>query len=755
MATPIWSPGKVYAPGALVVPRTQAAIPGQAIANAGFETGSTGWSLAAGWAATTAGVAGRAAYAGDGFATFTGSGEGTIVEATGHACKPAQSITAACYLRSSGSGSTANALILLAWYDATNTFISTSTASASVTRTNGVWRQSTITATAPAGAAFVRAGASVTITSDGGYFDVDEFTWNYVPPGASVLQYKAVQASPAASGGEEPAWPTTVGGTVFDGGVTWQAVLMSRVVWQARSLLVSGDTEPEWPTEPGAFVSDGSISWEAVSRRVEDENCPTSKVTAILASKVFKADRDIVRFSATANPLDWTTAEDAGYLPTGLQQANANDMAVLQPYRGHLAAYNASSFQNWQVDPDPQLMTLLDQMDGVGSTWQHAAQAVGDELFYLSQLGVRTVGIASAAENLSAGDVGMPVDPLVQAAVRTARQTYVDPLATYYPSAGQYWLAFPPPELVACNLQTEYTGGQSFPSVINIDLGTGTGEVTLSFDAFHVADKWEVWYDGEKVIDTGYRGHDPGGWQAALDAALAARGLPPEEIVSPGNGTATFTKEAPYPTHATVRVYAPLSVTAWEFTLGCPDGEPPAQEGTPTTEVFVYSMTRVGRVGAWSRYVFPYSIQAFAQLGNDLYIRQGNEIVRVSEEADTDQRAIPADNEAGWVAENLPFTGHVWWPYLDIGAPGITKMLESIDYVGTGGAPQLSIGVDQRDEAAFTEPFEIVNDTMPGTPIPFPLAAPTFSVRLDFDSSNGRWQVQSVVLTTHPFGGQP
>ncbi|WP_206021105.1 hypothetical protein, partial [Pseudomonas viridiflava] len=130
-----------------------------------------------------------------------------------------------------------------------------------------------------------------------------------------------------------------------------------------------------------------------------------------------------VKYSATANPLDWSTADDAGYLPTGLQQANSNDMAVLAQYRANLVALNASSFQNWQVDPDPASMALLDQMDGVGSQWQKAAVPVANDLVYLSQLGVRTIGIANAAENLSAGDIGAPVDVLIQQAMLYADRT--------------------------------------------------------------------------------------------------------------------------------------------------------------------------------------------------------------------------------------------------------------------------------------------------------------------------------------------
>jgi hypothetical protein len=206
--------------------------------------------------------------------------------------------------------------------------------------------------------------------------------------------------------------------------------------------MLSGAIEPNWPTFVGDSVADNTISWEAVSFQVTDENCPNSKVVTIASSKVYAADEDIVRFSATVNPLDWTTADDAGYLPTGLNQYGSNRTAVLNTYRGNVVSFSASSFGNWQVDPDPANMALLDSMEGIGSIYNKAAHPVANDLFYLTQLGVRTVGIAAGSTNLNAGDAGAPIDPLVQAALLAGE---VRPLASYYPGEGQYWLCMRPP----------------------------------------------------------------------------------------------------------------------------------------------------------------------------------------------------------------------------------------------------------------------------------------------------------------------
>lgn len=120
---------------------------------------------------------------------------------------------------------------------------------------------------------------------------------------------------------------------------------------------------------------------------------------------------------------------------------------------------------------------------------------------------------------------------------------------------------------IACGVESSYSGGESFPTEISVILGSDLGTVTLNFNAIGVPDKFIVMFDGVEVINTGYRGD--AGQQATLDAALAARGLPPETIAGGATGTASFVKSTATVT-ATVLVYAPISGTAWDFNLSCP-----------------------------------------------------------------------------------------------------------------------------------------------------------------------------------------
>jgi len=127
--------------------------------------------------------------------------------------------------------------------------------------------------------------------------------------------------------------------------------------------------------------------------------------------------------------------------------------------------------------------------------------------------------------------------------------------------------AVPVGPVVPCNTGTSFSGQEAFPDVQVIELGAATGVVTVTCEAYGVPDKFVVEFDGVEVINTGYRGSVVR--QGQLNTALAARGLPPETITSPGFVVATFNKTTSTTT-ATLKVFAPLSGTSWSCTVSCP-----------------------------------------------------------------------------------------------------------------------------------------------------------------------------------------
>lgn len=435
MATPIWQPGTIYPPGSLVQPASSPPPAPDQVTNGGFEDGNTGWTLASGFSIGQFGNGTH--FEGTWSLQWDLTGEARAINNNATEVVPGQVINANCQVQQGASASGhAGARVEVLWYDSSDDFVSASPGNLIDSTSNQNWKQSLVSAVAPATAAFARFSVSAFRTSGGDELWIDNCTWDAVIHGLPTgLVFRAVQASAGYSGSSEPVWPLINGQTVVDNEVTWEAVFASRVVWEASPILVSGAYEPEWPTIPDGTVADGTILWTAMNWRVTQ--APRSKVVVIGASKVFAADEDIIAFSATVNPLDWTTAEDAGYLPFGLNSFGSTPVTAMGLYRSNLVAFNSEAYQMWQIDEDPANMAMLDASP-VACLFHKSVQPVSNDLVMCTPEGVRNIGIAGASTNLQAGYFGVQVDPLVLAKIRLG----LVPFALFWPAMGQYWLIF-------------------------------------------------------------------------------------------------------------------------------------------------------------------------------------------------------------------------------------------------------------------------------------------------------------------------
>lgn len=740
MTTPVWQPGTLYPTGSLVVPSSSDAPAQSQVQNGGFELDDADWTGISGdWSIST-----TTPLIGAKKALFNGtSADSRIRSDTVVPVVPGQVITAraSCNAFDAPTALSQNGgFVFIEWLDALNAVVGEKTSAQSPIQNTG-WHTLTVTGTAPAAATQARVGLRA-FALQGGKVAFDAVSWNYAYQGVPAgFIFKAVQPTTGTSAAAEPTWPTVLGNTVVDGTVTWEAIDIDRVVWEAHPILLSGTVEPTWPLNVGATVYDGTILWEAVALRIEDENCPRTKVTTIGASKVFKGGGDITPFCATNNPRDWTTPQDAGFLPTGLQRYGANDVAVLNLYRGNLVAMNSEAFQLWQIDPDPALMSIIDQMPAIGSTQNKAAQPVANDLLYLPALGVRSVGIAGASTNLSAGDVGMPIDPLVQAALAAAEAAGVEPLGMYFPAAGQYWLAFntlreaefqPLQDVVSATI-TESAGLTGTVSLVGSVL---TG-VDVSDDSpvppFFTITLAGLTADAViRVVPNNYNVVMNGAPYAGAAYFSTSLQTQSNTTAPVGDNVTAFTPESFTLNMAQASPVLNFRGTRYTFEEGIPvenfsfDLEIEVETVPASCTVFVYDMSGGGQ-GKWSRYVFPFNIDAWTLLGDDLVLRSGDSFVTVSEDALSDDVWNEVTEE--WV--ETPFDGTIQTPWLDMGRANQDKTMMGFDIAGEGAA-SVSIGYNQANTAAFTEPLLLPADTPYEGMIPYEVTGPSFSVKLTY-----------------------
>jgi hypothetical protein len=476
MAIPTWNAGTLYQPGDIVQPNSAGQITQTSPTNSSFESGVlTGWTASYQFGTGSFTVLNTpppdmspnsGAYQGTWFVEFAadpggsgprGSVYGTIKNDLLAPVRPGQTINFSVKIArnaSPKSSSWSNGGAKIIWLNESEEEIGESlavTSGSSDTPAGMVggddsavaWKTSAGTGVAPPGAAYAQAAIIMTDNDAGGSgIWADDFQWDYAFQGLpDGLLFRAVQPQSGFSGATEPVWPIVSGESVYDNEVIWEALFASRVTWQASPILVSGTVEPVWPTAPGGTILDGTINWEATDGRITDEKCPQSKIVAIAASKIFAGDDDIVAYSATVNPRDWSSENDAGYIPFGLNTYGSNPVAAMDLYRSNLVVFNSEGYQMWQVDPNPVNIAILDAQP-VPCEYHLAKAAVANDLVMLTSLGIRSVGIAGASTNLQAGFFGKAVDPLVKPLLQAAVAAGYDPMMLTWPAAGQAWVIF-------------------------------------------------------------------------------------------------------------------------------------------------------------------------------------------------------------------------------------------------------------------------------------------------------------------------
>lgn len=147
-------------------------------------------------------------------------------------------------------------------------------------------------------------------------------------------------------------------------------------------------------------------------------------------------------------------------------------------------------------------------------------------------------------------------------------------------------------------------------------------------------------------------------------------------------------------------------------------------------QLFVYSISRTAKIAAWSRYFLPSSVDAFAELGQELYIRSGDDVFKLDPNAYTD--------------DGLQFEVLLDLPYMDFKSPGQLKHIYGADVV-VDGKCDFSIGFDVRDPDAYTTPVKVKGNTRPAGMIPVECAGTEFALRFrNYDSASFR--LDSVTL---------
>lgn len=143
----------------------------------------------------------------------------------------------------------------------------------------------------------------------------------------------------------------------------------------------------------------------------------------------------------------------------------------------------------------------------------------------------------------------------------------------------------PVPETYPCGTLitgTNYTSPLSSDYVytpLTIDIGSETGTITFFYSAYGLPERFQVIYNNEVAVDTGWVGLSAQQYIDWLNSYLLRVGQPTVETLYSGNSSVSIPKPDADIETMEVRVYAPLYGSIWAVSAGCP--------GTPYSPAFI------------------------------------------------------------------------------------------------------------------------------------------------------------------------
>lgn len=198
---------------------------------------------------------------------------------------------------------------------------------------------------------------------------------------------------------------------------------------------------PRYRVVPRHHYVDGSVN-----TLITDSNCPHSLSVTKAASRIFAIGGQVVRYCAAGAARNWTTAADAGFLPTGVQQDTTQACTAVGTFENALVVFFDDGLQIWDVATDPTANAIRKVIYGVGTTLPYSLASWASDLVFLSPYGFRSMTVTQLTDRIDDTDIGVPIDTLVTPDIAASDaldpQARTDPFGLWIPQLGQYWCFF-------------------------------------------------------------------------------------------------------------------------------------------------------------------------------------------------------------------------------------------------------------------------------------------------------------------------
>lgn len=233
---------------------------------------------------------------------------------------------------------------------------------------------------------------------------------------------------------QNPAWLATTAKSLEDLNVP---TTRNGYYYECTTAGTTGGSEPTWSTTIGGTTVDGSVTW--TTREIPKSNvCLTAFGRNWLAS----ADQSTVHYSDLLIPHAFSGGS-SGSIDLNTVWTSSNDTIVaLAVHNNNLVIFCTNSVVIYSGADNIGNLALVEVVDNIGCIARDSVQAVGDDLLYLSGEGVRTLSRTVLQDNMPLGTLSSNVrtEIIGTSQQQTAKEAIQ---SAYNETEGLYLLGFP------------------------------------------------------------------------------------------------------------------------------------------------------------------------------------------------------------------------------------------------------------------------------------------------------------------------
>lgn len=163
--------------------------------------------------------------------------------------------------------------------------------------------------------------------------------------------------------------------------------------------------------------------------------------------KLYTTVSSYLFFSALDDPTIWDADDNdipgAGFINLNNNASGSENLVGCTPYQGQLSVFAENAIQIWAMDADDTNNRLSQSLENTGTRAGKSILSYGNnDVFYLSETGVRSLRSRDASNAAFVNDVGTAIDDLVQETMAALTDTQIRAAASVMePLSGRYMLA--------------------------------------------------------------------------------------------------------------------------------------------------------------------------------------------------------------------------------------------------------------------------------------------------------------------------